>query len=153
MIVLCQSGDEQLAQEMFTLMAEVFEEEHSVLAPRYLEQLLDNPRFWAFVALSPPDSNSSDEGKVIGGLTAHVLPATRSQFDEEFLYDIAVHPQWQRKGVGRELVDNLLAKARSQGIDEVFVPADNEDLHALDFYRKIISQTGGEASSVTFFSF
>jgi aminoglycoside 3-N-acetyltransferase I len=33
--------------------------------------------------------------------------------------------------------------------DEVFVPADNDDQHALDFYRAL----GGSPSSVTFFTF
>jgi aminoglycoside 3-N-acetyltransferase I len=31
----------------------------------------------------------------------------------------------------------------------MFVPADNEDEHAIDFYHAI----GGEASAVTFFTF
>jgi len=35
------------------------------------------------------------------------------------------------------------------GFTSVFVPADDEDQHALDFYRAV----GGQAQSVTFFNF
>lgn len=38
---------------------------------------------------------------------------------------------------------------RRIGIDLVFVPADNVDIHALDFYRAL----GGVAAPVTIFEF
>ena len=54
---------------------------------------------------------------------------------------------WQ--GVGRLLVSALREAATAAGIDDVFVPAENEDLHALEFYRAL----GGAATPVTFFTF
>jgi aminoglycoside 3-N-acetyltransferase I len=39
--------------------------------------------------------------------------------------------------------------AASEGIGELFVPADNEDTHALDFYRAV----AGVAAAVTIFTF
>jgi aminoglycoside 3-N-acetyltransferase I len=47
------------------------------------------------------------------------------------------------------LVTVLNALAAAEGITTSFVPADNEDTHALAFYQAI----GGEASPVTFFTF
>ena len=41
----------------------------------------------------------------------------------------------------------LVADARSAGIGIMFVPAEDDDVHALDFYRSI----GGSASKVTIF--
>ena len=86
---------------------------------------------------------------IVGGLTAHTWPMTRAEQSEIFIYDIAVRKDQQRKGVGRRLVTALLESAVASGIDDVFVAADNDDSHALDFYRAL----GGVASPVTMFTF
>jgi aminoglycoside 3-N-acetyltransferase I len=122
-------------------MAEVFGEVHGSLSDNYLELLLARSEFWAFAALS--------DGAVVGGLTAHTLQMTGFEGAEVFLYDIAVHPDYQRRGLGQGLVNMLRSEARNQGIDTVFVAVDDEDTHALNFYRSL----GGVASKVTIFEF
>jgi aminoglycoside 3-N-acetyltransferase I len=62
-----------------------------------------------------------------------------------FAYDIAVRADHRRRGVGRA----LQAQAATLSINELFVLADNDDAHALDFYRAL----GGVASAVTMFDF
>jgi aminoglycoside 3-N-acetyltransferase I len=47
------------------------------------------------------------------------------------------------------LVAALREAAAAEGIHVAFVPADNEDTHALDFYRAI----GGVPAPVTIFTF
>ena len=74
---------------------------------------------------------------------------TRTASSEIFIYDIAVRSDQQRKGIGRLLVAELRAKAAALGIREVFVAADSDDVHALDFYRAL----GGAPSPVTIFTF
>ena len=74
---------------------------------------------------------------------------TRTETSELFIYDIAVREADQRQGVGRRLVKELSQQAAAAGIAELFVAADNEDTHALDFYRAL----GGAASPVTIFEF
>lgn len=133
--------DRELARQTFLLMTEVFEEEGASLGDRYLDQLLSRRDFWAFAALLGSD--------VVGGITAHTLPMTRLETSEVFIYDIAVHVDHQRKGIGRELVSALRADAAAVGIHDIFVPADNDDTHALDFYRRL----GAEPSPVTLFTF
>lgn len=129
------------AREVFAAMAEVFETEAGPLSDAYLTQLLGRDGFWAFSALV--------NGQVAGGLTAHTIPLTRAELAEIFIYDIAVAPAYQRRGIGRRLVAALREEASAAGIGVVFVPADNEDTHALDFYHAI----GGEAAPVTIFTF
>jgi aminoglycoside 3-N-acetyltransferase I len=133
--------DRELARRTFRLMAEVFEEDSASLSDRYLDQLLSRKDFWAFAALLGSE--------VVGGITAHTLPMTRTETSEVFIYDIAVHVDHQRRGIGGELVSALRAGAAALGIHDIFVPADNDDTHALDFYRSL----GGEPSPVTFFTF
>lgn len=135
------AGDRDRARALFTLMAGVFETETAPLSDPYLDGLLRQNRFWTLVA--------STDDRLVGGLTAHTLPLTRVPEHELFVYDIAVLPAYQRRGVGQRLVEELRAQARAVGIREIFVLADNEDLHALDFYRAL----GGHATPVTMFGF
>jgi aminoglycoside 3-N-acetyltransferase I len=58
---------------------------------------------------------------------------TRNESTGLFIYDLAVHPDHQRRGAGRALIPALRAKAADCAISVAFVPADNEDTHALDF--------------------
>lgn len=134
-------GDRDLARTLFALMANVFEEDYDDLTDDYLDRLLGRGDFWALAAVV--------DDMIVGGLTAHTLPLTRSTMSELFIYDLAVQPDYQRQGVGHRLVAELRSQASALGIGTVFVPADNEDTHALAFYRAI----GGTASPVTIFTF
>jgi aminoglycoside 3-N-acetyltransferase I len=134
-------GDRGPARELFALMAAVFEEDSEPLGDAYLDRLLGRADFWVIAAFA------GDE--IVGGVTAHTLPMTRSEFSEIFIYDIAVSLHHQRQGVGRTLMASLRAEAAAVGITLMFVPADNDDVHALDFYRAL----GGVAQPVTFFVF
>ena len=135
------SGDVDRARQLFFLMADVFEETREHLSDDYLERLLNQQAFWALAAFA------GDE--IVGGVTAHTLPMTRTESSEIFVYDIAVRKDRQRRGIGRLLLTGLCEAAAAMGIDEVFVPADNDDKHALEFYRAL----GGSPSPVTFFTF
>jgi len=145
-----KTGDRELARALFSMMAEVFEEECEVLSDAYIDGLLAREELWAIAAF---DGDRGDRGdrpdRIVGGITAHTLPMTRTETSEVFIYDVAVRRDHQRKGVGRQLVGELRELAGAAGIRELFVPADNDDVHALDFYRAL----GGAASPVTFFTF
>jgi aminoglycoside 3-N-acetyltransferase I len=133
--------DRARAHALFAVMAEAFEAERPSLGDAYVDCLLARGDMWILAA------RMGDT--VVGGLTAHVLPMTRSESTELFIYDLAVHPDHQRKGVGRALIAFLRSEGRAAGHGAVFVPADDEDTHALDFYRAV----GGEGAPVTIFSF
>lgn len=113
----------------------------SPLSIDYLVCLLERESFWAIAAFAG--------NEVVGGITAHTLPMTRSQSSEVFIYDLAVRQDYQRQGLGSRLVGELIADAAAVGINVAFVPADNEDRHALDFYRA----QGAVAAPVTIFTF
>lgn len=134
-------GDEAIAKVLFAAMAEAFEEEHAPLSDAYVTALLARADLWVLAAIA------GDE--VLGGLTAHHLPMTRAETSELFIYDLAVREAHRRRGVGRRLVEHLRALGAAAGVEAVFVPADDEDEHALDFYRAI----GGAGAPVTIFTF
>lgn len=120
-------------------MLEAFEEEPSALSDTYIEGLLRRPDFWVISA--------SVNDEVVGGLTAHTLPMTRSESEEVFLYDIAVLERFRRVGAGRMMIDCLRASALDVGIGVVFVPVEEVDDEAVEFYRSL----QGTESTVRFF--
>lgn len=136
-----QSGEQEAARELFELMATVFGEEPGPLSDHYVDGLLRREDFWAIAAFVGRE--------VAGGITAHMLPMTGREASEMFIYDVAVRERYQRKGVGRRLIAALSEAAAAAGVDDIFVAADNSDVHALDFYEAL----GGLASPVTVFTF
>jgi len=135
------AGDRDLARATFAMMAEVFDEPRRALPDDYVDVLLARADFWVVAAL--------EADAPVGGITAHVLPMTRSPSRELFVYDIAVREDRQRRGVGRTMLVELIAQAATAGIGSVFVAVADEDVHAMDFYRAV----GGAESPVTMFSF
>lgn len=121
---------------------EVFEMENFTLpSDSYLQTLLRRDGLMFFVAMF--------EGKVIGGLTAHVLPSVYFESAEVYIYDLGVKTSFQRKGVGRKLMASLSEYCKEQGYKVFFVQADLADQHAMDFYQA----TGGQAERVVHYSY
>lgn len=133
-------ADVQLAAATLTMMAEVFDETREPLSTAYIRALLARPDFWLLAA--------SSDARPVGGVTAFTLPLTRVESSELFIYDLAVHGEYQRRGIGRALVGELNAQTAREGIRVAWVPADNEDTHALEFYRSL----GAAESPVTVFT-
>jgi aminoglycoside 3-N-acetyltransferase I len=126
-------------QSLVNLFNLVFEEALKIGSEIHLLNLLSRENFIALAALT--------ENEVVGGLTAYELPMYYSDSSEIFLYDLAVKPKYQRRGIGKELIQSLKAHCIRQGIKEFFVMAHAEDEHAIEFYRA----TGGKSENVVNF--
>ncbi|MGN6646639.1 MAG: GNAT family N-acetyltransferase [Cytophaga sp.] len=128
--------------ELLDIFKEVFAMRNFKLpANKHLEELLQQDDFFVFVAVS--------EGKIVGGLTAYRLMQYYSEAPLVYIYDIAVLKRYQRKGIGKKLILGIKDYCREIGVEEIFVQADDEDEHALDFYRA----TGAKESKVTHFTY
>jgi aminoglycoside 3-N-acetyltransferase I len=127
---------------LISVFHEVFEMEDSEGPDEnYLQHLLDNTDFIAFVI--------GHNGRIIGGATAYALPGYYSQSTELFIYDVAILPDYQRSGLGAKLIAALKDFCKQNGLGEMFVPAHEEDTHALKFYKA----TGGKAEKVIHFNY
>ena len=135
------SGNRESARALFELLAEIFEEDYFPPRDAYIDYLLASPNFWALAA--------SVDGVVVGGLTAHTMTMTRSESAEIFIYDLGVREDLQGQGIGRGLMAFLGEQAAQEGLTEVIVPSDAEDLAALDFYRAL----GGVETRASVFVF
>src|SRR5215213_11595258 len=123
--------------ELFNM---VFEEDPSSIGnDANLSTLLGKPQLIAMAALN--------EKEVVGGLTAYELPMYYTDHPEVFLYDLAIKPEYQRMGIGKELIRSLKEECSRNGVREFFVMAHAEDEHAIEFYRS----TGGKSERVVNF--
>ncbi len=131
-----------LFKKLIQLFHKVFEMENALTANEaYLKTLLPKRSFIVYAAVY--------ENEVVGGLTAYELPMYYSEGSELYIYDIAVKSEFQRKGVGKQILLSLKEYCRQNGIKEMFVEAHEEDKHAVDFYHS----SGGQAEKVVHFNF
>jgi len=128
--------------DLIRVFEDVFEMKNLVVPDQtYLQNILSDKDFLVFVALL--------ENHVVGGLTAYTLPAYYSKAPLVYIYDLAVKTAFQRRGIGRALISGINTYCKSIGVEEVFVQADLEDDHAIEFYRS----TGGMAENVIHFGY
>jgi len=133
-------GDVSAFKLLIHLFNVVFEEDESAIGSDVnLFKLLSNNHFVAMAAF--------DQYEIAGGLTAYELPMYSADRSEIFVYDLAVKPEYQRRGIGKRLIQHLKEYCFENGINEFFVLAHEEDIHAVEFYRA----TGGKSEKVVNF--
>lgn len=121
------------------LFEDVFEiKDFQMPRESHLKKLLCNKDFIVFIALH--------ENTIVGGLTVHILPSYYAELAEVYIYDVAVKNSFQRKGIGKKLLQALTVYCRQNNYQQFFVHADEADINALEFY----STTGGSAQSISF---
>ena len=92
--------------------------------------LLEHPEFLVFEGAAIADGGTRVaiiDGRVVGFATV-IAGVLESDLE---LDDLFVDPDWQRRGVGRQLVADLATTARSRGVEAVLVTGNS---HAKAFY-------------------
>lgn len=141
-IKLLEKQDTDIFKKLISLFHKVFEVEKTTgTEDAYLINLLENPDFIIICIIL--------ENEVVGGLTAYVLKRYYAAYSEVYIYDIAVEPTFQRTGLGKKLIAFLALYCTQKGIACMFVQANEEDKHAIDFYHG----TGGKAEKVIYFNY
>ncbi len=126
-------------RELISVFSLAFESVYQV-SDAYLQQMLDNPETLVLGA--------TINGGIVGGLVAiEMFPIHGAK--EFYIYDIAVHPEYQKQGLGKALIGYLTQEAKKRGITTIFVEAESEDEGAVAFYQAL----GGEEVSVNHFNF
>jgi len=124
------SKDLPSLKTLIEVYEEAFEMENFTMpGDAYLQTLLDREGLVFYVATA--------ERQVIGGLTAHILPSVYFESAEVYIFDLGVKVAFQRRGIGKALIAALSDFCKEQRYREIFVQADMEDQHAMDFYQAI----------------
>ncbi len=114
--------------ELIKLFEEVFQMKNFELPDKcHLDKILKGESFKVFVA--------EINDKIVGGATVFVLEQYYSTKPLAYIYDLAVKVEFQRRGIGRKVIEFINAFFLQKGFEEVFVQADEVDDYALDFYR------------------
>ena len=95
----------------------------------YMRRLLGSD---TFIALA-----SSQDGAVVGGLAAYVLPKFEQARSEVYIYDLAVARAHRRKGIATALIAELRRIAAARGAYVIFVQADHGDDPAIALYTRL----------------
>ena len=112
--------DSNQARNLIALFDRVFDEStRPMLSEPDLLLRLGNEHVWVMVAM--------DQGEILGGLVGYELPKFETQRSELYLYDLAVESARQGQGIGRGLLDALIAQVKTTDIWAVFVQADLGD--------------------------
>ncbi len=137
-----QPNDYIFFVELIYLFEDVFEMENfKIPQEEHLRKLLSKEGFYVFVAML--------DNKVVGGLTAYTLDQYYSTKPLVYIFDLAIKREFQRQGIGKNLISAINTCCKELGVEEVFVQADLVDDYALDFYRS----TGGIPEDVVHFTY
>ncbi len=127
-IIKLTKDDLQILEDIIKLFGDVFRlKEITIPDSKYLAKLLNNDNFISFAALL--------DNEVVGGLTAFILNQYISNKSMAYIYDLAVTVQYQRKGIGKKLIEYVKEYCQENGLIEMFVQADKSDENAIKFYR------------------
>lgn len=117
-----------LLHELFTLESDFQPERAKQLAA--LNWLLDHPAHGRlFVA--------RDDGRVVGMASALISISSAEGGPVLILEDVILAASHRHGGRGRQLVEHVLAWARSEGLRRVTLLADQDNAAALGFYQKL----------------
>src|SRR5574340_614058 len=117
-----------LLAELFTLENDFRPDREKQL--RGLRLILDNPALGRLFVLR-------DRGRVAGMANMLITISTAEGCRVAVLEDVIIHNEHRGKGLGRRLVEHVLAWAGTEGMARVTLLADRDNKAALDFYRRL----------------
>lgn len=131
-----QTEDIAAMRQMLNLFGQVFEDLPSYCDAQpddaYLRNLLASDTFIALTA--------SNGETIVGGLAAYVWPKFEQARKEIYIYDLAVHENWRRRGIATQLIQKMQEIAKAIGAYVVMVQAEPEDEPAVALYSKLGSR-------------
>jgi aminoglycoside 3-N-acetyltransferase I len=115
-------------KNLIAIFKTVFENDAAIPGNDHLSRLLANPDFIVFVVRV--------NGQVVGGLTIYILHQYYSEKPLAYIYDVGIAPEFQGKGLGKALIEAVCNFCKTNGFDDAYVEAEEDDTDAVNFYRK-----------------
>ena len=117
-----------LLAELLTLESDFHPDREKQL--RGLRLILDNPALGRLFVLR-------DQGRVAGMANVLITVSTSEGCRVAVLEDVIIRGGYRGKGLGRRLVEHVLAWAKTGGMTRVTLLVDRDNKAALSFYRKL----------------
>ena len=117
-----------LLAELFTLEADFQPDREKQLAG--LKLILDNPALGRLFVLKV-------DGNITGMANALITISTAEGGRVLLLEDVIVKAEYRGAGLGRQLVEHVLAWASAKGMSRVTLLADKDNASALGFYQRL----------------
>ncbi|MDP2694140.1 MAG: GNAT family N-acetyltransferase [Gallionella sp.] len=117
-----------LLAELFTLEKDFCPDREKQL--RGLRLILDNPALGRLFVLR-------DQGRVAGMANLLITVSTAEGCRVAVLEDVIIGNEYRGKGLGRRLVEHVLAWAKTGGMTRITLLADRDNKAAQGFYRKL----------------
>ncbi len=81
--------------------------------------------------------NAVLEDEIVGFILARLIRSdVKNQYNCAEIYNIAVIKRWRNKGIGKKLIENLIAICRQNEITEIFLEVRKSNEKARSFYAK-----------------
>lgn len=121
--------------QLADLLAELFTLENDFCPDREkqlhgLRLILDNPALGRLFVLR-------DQDRVAGMANMLITVSTAEGCRVAVLEDVIIGNEYRGKGLGRRLVEHVLAWAKTDGMTRVTLLADRDNKAAMGFYRKL----------------
>ena len=127
-----KAGDEELWRSAVSSVLSETDRGGRIACSEHIASALGDPRCLLFLAFS--------EGTPVGLLSAYVFPDVAAGGRLAYLYDIEVHRSHRRLGVGKALVEALVACCRAEGVTMIWAGTDAQNTAA----RRTFERTGAE---------
>ena len=107
---------------------------------RYLQQTrADSPKSrylsWASNSLPLKGYIWQEQKEIVGNIS--IIPFRKGKEDVILLANIAVHPDYRRMGIARQLTQKGIEYARQRGATSIWLHAKEDDLGAVKLYKKL----------------
>jgi GNAT superfamily N-acetyltransferase len=110
------------------------------VAPRWSTEFLSDPRHHLAVAL---------DGDIVVGMASAVHYVHPDKAPQLWINEVGVAPTHQGRGVGRQILEALLARGRALGCTEAWVLTDEANMAA----RRLYAAAGGVATGTLMYTF
>jgi len=129
------AGDAPRMQAIVAMLPEP-EWRENVPLVAHLARALDDPVVYVFAAF--------EARRPAGFVSAYRFPSLTKACDLVYIYDVYVAPTDQDRGVGRRLMDSVIAQCRKDGVAEAWVGTDLDNQAAQRLFVTAGASSPGE---------
>ena len=117
----------------------------SFIVEESARQFLLNPQNWLFVCIEREESTYVKTEKVIGFAYGYELNRLDNSGNMLYIHEVGVLPEYQRQGIGTEILRSITALCKLTGICKFFLNTQKSNTAAMALYEK----SGGKPSVST----